>query len=225
MHPLWQIKLIVSFDGGRHDDRRNVFGGRASQCIFHTFMSLIFWIAVVKLLLSFLFIYVNDSFLFQKQHQLSWYNPYQKELPSNLTWLLRLWHYIALPHEAWKQVFGTELAIIGFNIHLNLMCICMSDDSRPNLIQTLQEFAQHSTRCTLWDFQHVVGHLNWALNMYPMLRLGLCAVYCKTMGKLLQHALIWINHDIERELQWVVCHLIKSDGTYLHCQISFMGLP
>jgi hypothetical protein len=137
MHPLWQIKQIVSFDGGRHVDRRNVFGGRASQRIFHAFMSLVIWIAVVKLLLSFLFIYVDDSFSFQQQHRLSWYNPYQKELPSDLARLLRLWDYIALPHEARKQVFGTELAVIGFDIHPNLMRIRISDDSRANLIQTL----------------------------------------------------------------------------------------
>jgi hypothetical protein len=227
MHPLWQIKQIVSFDGGRHVDRRNVFGGRASQRIFHAFMSLVIWIAVVKLLLSFLFIYVDDSFSFQWRHRLSWYNPYQKELPSDLARLLRLWDYIALPHEARKQVFGTELAVIGFDIHPNLMRIRMSDDSRANLIQTLREFAQHGTRRTLRDFQHVAGHLNWALNVYPMLRPGLCAVYRKMMGKLLQRALIWINRDIERELQWAVGHLIKSDGIFIVKSVSwdFHELP
>lgn len=41
MHPLWQVKQIVSFEGHRHVDRANVFGGRASQRIFHAFMSLV----------------------------------------------------------------------------------------------------------------------------------------------------------------------------------------
>ncbi|KIK77875.1 hypothetical protein PAXRUDRAFT_165511, partial [Paxillus rubicundulus Ve08.2h10] len=61
MHPLWQIKQVVSFNGQRYVDRRNVFGGRASQHIFHAFMSLVIWIAVMKLLILFLFIYVDDS--------------------------------------------------------------------------------------------------------------------------------------------------------------------
>ena len=193
MHPLWQIKQVVSFEGVRYIDWRNVFGGRASQRIFHAFMSLVTWIAVVKLLLTFLRIYVDDSFSFQKRHQLSWYEPYSKELPSDLARLLRLWDYLALPHEARKQVFATELPIIGFDVHPNLMRIRMSDESRSKLIQVLSEFAQHGTRRTLRDFQHVAGHLNWALNVYPLLRPGLCAVYRKTTGKLLQRALVWIN--------------------------------
>lgn len=39
MHPFWQIKQVVSFEGRRHVDQRNMFGGRASQRIFHAFMS------------------------------------------------------------------------------------------------------------------------------------------------------------------------------------------
>ena len=221
MHPLWQIKQVVSFEGACYIDWRNVFGGRALQRIFHAFMSLVTWIAVVKLLLTFLRIYVDDSFSFQKRHQLSWYDPYGKELPSDLAQLLRLWDYLALPHEARKQVFVTELPIIGFDVHSNLMHIRMSDESRSKLIQALREFAQHGTRRTLRDFQHIAGHLNWALNVYPLLRPGLCGVYCKTTGKLLQCALVWINRDVECELLWVVCHLEESDGIFIVKSVSW----
>jgi hypothetical protein len=31
MHPLWQIKQVVSFEGEQRVDRANVFGGRVSQ--------------------------------------------------------------------------------------------------------------------------------------------------------------------------------------------------
>ncbi|KAG1904348.1 uncharacterized protein F5891DRAFT_1184557 [Suillus fuscotomentosus] len=65
MHPLWQIKQIVSFDGEWRVDRANVFGGRASQRIFHAFMSLIIWIAVFIRLIQ-AFIYIDDSFSFAK---------------------------------------------------------------------------------------------------------------------------------------------------------------
>ncbi|KAG1906134.1 uncharacterized protein F5891DRAFT_1182335 [Suillus fuscotomentosus] len=63
MHPLWQIKQVVMFEGQRRIDRANVFGGRASQRIFHAFMSLVMWLAVfVRLIQAFL--YVDDSFFF-----------------------------------------------------------------------------------------------------------------------------------------------------------------
>ena len=99
MHPLWQIKQVVSIDSLRHVDYCNVFGGRASQRIFHAFMSLVIWIAVMKLLILYLYIYVDDSFLAQKKGQLLFYRQYHKSLSSNLVHLLQLWDYIGLPHE------------------------------------------------------------------------------------------------------------------------------
>ena len=215
MHPLWQIKQVVTFEGQRHVDQRNVFGGRASQRIFHAFMSLVTWIAVMKLLLYFLRIYVDDSFLFQRRQLLSWYAPYQKLLPSDLVTVLKLWDHLSLPHEARKQVYGTELPIISFDVHPNLMRIRMSDESRIKLVQSLQEFGQHGACRTLRDFQHIAGHLNWALNVNPMLRPGLCAIYRKTAGKLHQRALIWINCDVEQELEWARRHLEESDGIFI----------
>ncbi|KIK74434.1 hypothetical protein PAXRUDRAFT_74394, partial [Paxillus rubicundulus Ve08.2h10] len=66
----------------------------------------------------------------------------------------------------------------------------------------------------LKDFQKIVGYLNWALNVYWLLQPGLMAVYAKTTGKLLQRMPIWVNKDVERELAWVVNHLLTSDGVY-----------
>ena len=60
MHPLWQIKQVVTIDSPRYVDHCNVFGGRASQRIFHAFMSLVIWIAVIKLLIALLYIYVTQ---------------------------------------------------------------------------------------------------------------------------------------------------------------------
>lgn len=65
MHQLWQIKQIVTIEADRHVDHCNVFGGHASQQIFHAFMLLVIWITIVKLLIAFLYIYVDDSFFAQ----------------------------------------------------------------------------------------------------------------------------------------------------------------
>ena len=106
MHPLWQIKQIVTIDSCRHVDHRNVFGRRASQCIFHAFISLVIWIAVIKLSIAFLYIYIDDSFSVQCRGELSYYDPYFKSLPSDLVRLLQLWDYLRIPHEEKKQIFG-----------------------------------------------------------------------------------------------------------------------
>ena len=200
MHPLWQIKQVVSFQGKCYVDRRNVFGGRASQWIYHAFMSLVIWITIFKLLIYFLYIYVDNSFSFEDKRELELYQPYKKLLPSNLIKLLRLWDAIGLPHEEKKQIFGLELPIIGFNVDPNLMRVRMSDESRLLLIKTILDFAQWGSRHALHDFQRLAGHLNWALNVYPLLRPGLSALYAKTAGKLESHMQLWVNSDVVCEL-------------------------
>ena len=153
MHPLWQVKQVVSFEGKCYVDQRNVFGGRASQRLFHAVMALVIWIAVMKLLLYFLFIYVDDSFSFEQCKRLEFYPRYNKFLPTNLTRLLRLWDHLGIPHEERKQVFGPELPIIGFDVDPNAMRVRMSDDSRIKLVSDLREFGQHGTRRPLKEFQ------------------------------------------------------------------------
>ena len=146
MHPLWQIKQAVSFHCKRDVDRCNVFGARASQRIWHAFMSLVTWIVVIKYLLYLLYLYVDDSFSAQKRGERLFYKHYQKELSLNLTQLLQLWDFIGLPHEEHKQVFGDVLPIIGFQVDPNLMRVHMSGESKLQLITALQDFALHGTR-------------------------------------------------------------------------------
>ena len=130
MHPLWQIKQIVSFHLKRYVDHCNVFGGHASQRIWHAFMSLVIWIAVMKYLSQLLYIYVDDSFSVQKRGgERLFYKRYHKYLPSNLIRLLQLWDFIGLPHEERKHVLGDVLPIIGFEVDPNLMRVRMSDKS------------------------------------------------------------------------------------------------
>lgn len=65
-------------------------------------MSLVIWIAIFKILVHFLYIYVDDSFSFEDKHSLELYAPYKKLLPSKLVKLLCLWDAIGLPHEEKK---------------------------------------------------------------------------------------------------------------------------
>ena len=69
------------------------------MCIWHAFMSLVLLVAVMKLLMHFLYLYVDDSFSAQKRDEMLFYKGYQKTLLSNLTQLLQLWDFIGLPHE------------------------------------------------------------------------------------------------------------------------------
>ena len=66
MHPLWQLKQIVTNPGGDHHvNHCNNFGGRGSCKIWVAFMSLVIWIAIFELLLAHLKLYVDDSYGFE----------------------------------------------------------------------------------------------------------------------------------------------------------------
>lgn len=192
MHPLWQIKQVVSFEGERRVDRANVFGGRASQQIFHAFMSLVIWLAVFIRLIQ-AFIYVDDSFSFAKTTDMAFYGKYRKMLPTEMVTLLLLWDELGILHEERKQVFGSPLPVIGFDVDPNVMKISLKEDSKRGLVQELQEFARYKHKRSLRDFEHIAGSLNWALNVCPLLRPGLSAVYAKIKGKSNTRGMLWIN--------------------------------
>ncbi|KAG6327724.1 hypothetical protein ID866_11365 [Astraeus odoratus] len=114
--------------------------------------------------------------------------------------LLHLWDELGIPHEECKQIYGPILPIIGFEVDPNLMQAQMSDKSCEHLITFISEFAHQGTHHSLCDFQQLAGYLNWALSVYPLLCPGLSAIYAKTVGKVHQNALLWVNHDVVQEL-------------------------
>jgi hypothetical protein len=65
MHPLWQVKQIISFNGQRHVDRNNNFGGRGSPKVWISFMSLVAWVALRHQLIDDLKTYMDNSFSFE----------------------------------------------------------------------------------------------------------------------------------------------------------------
>ncbi|KIM66989.1 hypothetical protein SCLCIDRAFT_21345 [Scleroderma citrinum Foug A] len=177
-------------------------------------MSLVLWILVFKLLVD-AFLYVEDCFGFSPTSALERYLPYSKLLPSTpLTTILCLWDSLGIPHEEKKQLFSSILPVIGFEVDPNLMCVQMSSESRSLLLDWIHAFAQKGTRRSLHNFQRLTGYLNWALNVFPMLRPGLSALCAKTAGK--GATPLWVNRDVVRELLWFSSHVKDSpDGVYL----------
>ena len=140
LHPLWQIKQIVTIDDARHVDRCTSFGGRGSCRAYTSFMGLVLWIAIfIKLILD-LFGYIDDNFSFDEEGNVQWYEPYKCYYPTKQTKLLELWDEIGLPHEKSKQEYAPVLRIIGFMVDPNLMRVSMDEEDRMKLIQHVTDF-------------------------------------------------------------------------------------
>jgi hypothetical protein len=215
LHPLWQIKQIVTFDGERHVDRCTSFGGRGSARSFTSFMGLVIWIAVFIKCLTDLFAYMDDSFSFDEEGNVIWYEPYQCYYPAKQAKLLALWDEIGLPHEKGKQEYGRQLRITGFLVDPNEMRVSMDEEDKSKLLEHISDFiriAPGGTRRSLREFQQMAGWINWSLNVFPLLKPALSNIYDKISGKSETHAQIHVSKAVADDLSWFVLHVEQSEG-------------
>src|SRR5882724_2017369 len=145
VHPLWQIKQIVTVDGKRHVDRCLVIGGRTSGRIWCTFMALVLWIAINVRGIKDLLHYSDDIWSYDPSRTLMRYEPYDDLYPPRQVALLKLWDDIGLPHSKRKQVFGKTLTIIGLDVDPQKMSITMPEESKKDLIKSICSFIDTQT--------------------------------------------------------------------------------
>jgi hypothetical protein len=208
MHPLWQLRQVVTIDGSHHVDNNNNFGNRGAGRLWVTFFSLVLWIAIVILHIHDLFAYVDDAFSWEFASNVTFYPPYKKFLPTKQAKLLTLFDEVGVPHNERKQVSGSPLQIIGFDVDPNAMSITMPLDARNELITAIRTFANPRQRRSLRDFQRLAGWVNWALNVYPLLRPGLSSIYEKMRRGSFPFQKLSVNNTICNELHWLTSLMV-----------------
>ncbi|GBE80967.1 hypothetical protein SCP_0306900 [Sparassis crispa] len=184
MHPLWQLKQVVSVNGLRRIDRCMCFGSRRSPDIWCSFMSLVVWIAIHIYSIEALQAYMDDNFAFDLLAHLVLYEPYHRYMPHQQVMLLRLWDELQIPHEDSKQVHGHALTIIGFHVDTQNMTITLLQESCTALVTHIRDFVTNAPRRRhpLRDWQRLLGWINWGLNVQPLLCPALQAAYTKIRG-------------------------------------------
>lgn len=219
MHPLWQMRQVVTVDGQFHVDRCNCFGNRAGGWVWASFISLVLWIGVNVKGLEDLFGYVDDDFSWELADNLLYYPPYDKNLPAKQVKYLELWDELGIPHEEDKQLFGKQLCIIGFEVDPNHMYIKLPDDRREELLNEIMDLVTLNKAYSLTYYEGLAGLLNWTLDVYPLLRPGLSALYSdiKKLTRLKEEIpgekiRIRPSHETCQELGWVARHLLHIGG-------------
>ncbi|KAG1727188.1 uncharacterized protein EDB91DRAFT_1254013 [Suillus paluster] len=221
MHPLWQVKQILTIHGQRHVDRNNNFDGRGSPKVWISFMSLVAWIAIHCAFIDTLKTYMDNSFSFEISDRVLYYVPYDCCFPAKQTHLLQLWDELNLLHERPKQLFGTSLTVIGFNVDPNTMRVSLLDHKKAELVVELHHFAHKNHHWTLHKFQHLAGWCEWSFNVFPLLKPGLSVLYNKIQGKTNTFAQIHTNNALLRKLHWLADHIERSDGLHFFKCLDF----
>lgn len=223
LHPHWQLKQVNTLHDRRYVDWRVCFGSRASPAIWIAFMALVTWIAIyVRHIANLIGAYVDDSFGFDEEDDVELYAPYSEFMPRSQVELLELWDELGIPHKQHKQVFGSTLTIIGLDVDPNAMTITLPDDARSDLIGELQlwtrkpqQGSDNPGKFSLRRWQAMAGWLNWAFNVFPLLRPALNRVYRKMAGKTSRFNQIYINNPVRFDLSWALDHVRRLPGTHI----------
>ncbi|KAI9063515.1 DNA/RNA polymerase, partial [Trametes sanguinea] len=219
MHPLWQLKQVVTINGVRRIDRCCCFGNRGSPDLFCTVMSLVLWIAINIRNIPALLAYMDDNFSFEPSPTLIAYNGYGAPvyLPESQARLLSLWDDIGIPHAHPKQLFGETLTITGFSVDSRHMSITLPHESCAELVLAIRAFLKDAPRRrrTLREWQQMLGWLNWGLNVQPLLRPALQSSYAKISGMSIAHAPIYINARVTRDLMFVADIFERHGGVHI----------
>lgn len=129
---------------------------------------------------------MDNAFSYDCTNNIAWYKLYQILMPAKQTALLSLRDKLAIPHNHEKQMLGVLLPIIGFDIDLSSLSVTMPDESCSELVTAIQDFVRvppSRHRChSLRDFQCLTGWINCALNMHPLLCLGLSVLILNVHG-------------------------------------------
>ena len=219
MHPIWQIKQGVRILGKVYVDRVNQFGGCASPAIFIALNSLVAWIAKHERSVDDL-IYVDDSFGVEDEDESMWYAPYECELPKQQARLLELWDELGIPHKREKQLHGRKITILRIDVDVEEMSFTLTEEAQKQLEDELKEWSQCGVRKRVKEWQRVAGCVNWALNVYPLLRPALNNVYAKLKGKD-QNIKIWANVAIREDLDWARRKVTELNGVLLLKSLSW----
>jgi len=213
MHVRWQVRQGTEIDGVYHVDRNAVFGNRASGRIWCLLLDCILWAAIHDYGLEDLLAYVDDTYSYDYDPILDFYQPYNRHMPKKQAALLRIWDRIGLPHEDHKQIFGRTLEIIGLGVDINTMSITLTEKRKTELVKTVRDFTDPARlQIPLREWLRLLGYINWSLNVFPLLKPALNSSWDKVRGKTRMSASIWINRSVLADLGWFADTVEKLSG-------------
>src|SRR5260221_10580106 len=219
MHPCWQVQQATLIDGTYHVDQCTVFGNHASGRLWCLFFGLVCWIRIHNCRIRGLLHYIDNAFSVSFSEELSLYEPYGHLMPSDQTHFLHLLDQIGVPHEDKKQLHGESLEIIGLVVDMCDMSILMSGEAKQSLIEAICDFIlntpdnKHQQPLQAW--LRILGHANWALNAFPILKPALNSSYDKISGKVALNQGIYVNKHVHEDLLWFAHSVDRLDGVCL----------
>src|SRR5882724_4821579 len=97
------------------------------------------------------------------------------------------------------------------------MTISMSEESQDKLIMAIRAFinTSKSHKRPLVKWQHILGWINWGLNVFPLLCPALQSSYAKIAGKHIARGSIHLNRAVIHHFNWLADTIEASDSVHM----------
>ena len=180
------------------------------------FFRLVCWIGIHECAIEGLLHYIDDAFSVSFSEDLSHYEPYGCLMPTDQSRFLHLLDQLGVPHEDKKQVHGVSLEIIGLVVDVQDMTISMSHEAKQTLIEAIHDFVlntpDNKRQQPLRAWLRILGHANWALNAFPILKPALNSSYDKISSKMALSQGVYVNKCVHEDLLWFAHSVGHLDG-------------
>jgi len=201
-YPLWQLHQVVTVEGKHYIVHCLVFGNCTSPHCWCAVSGLLYWLAIQKLGIFSLHVYMDNFFGWDFEDNLIMYHG--KLWPHQQVQLLLFWEAIHCPFEDKKQECGSILKIISFWVDGNQGSLSLPPTSLIDIIDKINVLlSTPNCKPILCEWQQLAGHLNWLLNVLPWALPALSALYHKTSGKSHPLGAVHLNAEVISDLTWL----------------------
>lgn len=207
-----QLRQIVRIQNMFHVDRCVNFGSSASPRIWCSYFSLILWIAATELDISEFNSFMDDTWGINLKSDMVKFK--DRTIPLNQAEFLELFNYLNVPWNWEKQIWGSQIEVIGHWIDCDAMSISLADDKRLALANELKRFTECRSQ-PLVQWARLTGWANWGLNIFPLGRWALQSSWDKMAGKTKRNAMVPGNLSTTSDLRWLSEALRKWEGSRL----------
>ena len=110
--------------------------------------------------------------------------------------------------------------MLGIEVDVEKLIFSLPEEAKNHLVKELSEWCKRGVRKRVREWQQLAGWINWAFNVFPLLRPSLNNVYAKLKGKG-QGARVWTNTAMREDLEWAKSKLDESDGVCLFKSLAW----
>ena len=159
-----------------------------------------------------LFVYMDDFYGWDyRDNMVFYYGWWWFGQPVKLLWF---WEDILCPFDNEKQKHSQQLKIISFWVNIKDGSISLPPSSITDIVEKINQFiSTPNQKPLLQDWQCLMGHLNWLLNVLPWGHPAPLELYHKISEKSLPSHGIFINAEVKSNLMWlasIIPRLIRA---------------